>query len=59
VRRHLKLNAHLRKEILDILGEFSWRELASRNWVVGGQINILNWRVTGRFNISEWLGNRR
>jgi hypothetical protein len=50
-------NGHLRKYLHDFNNNFSWKDLAAKNWVVGGQANFgNNRRVTGRFNISEWLG---
>jgi hypothetical protein len=49
-------NGHLRKHLYDFNNDFSWKDLAAKDWVVGGQANIGNTRVAGRFNISKWLG---
>jgi hypothetical protein len=50
-------NGHVRKSLYDFNTGFSWKDLAAKDWVVGGQLNFgEKLRVAGRFNISRWLG---
>jgi hypothetical protein len=50
------VNGHLRKYLHNFNSSFSWKDLAAKNWIVGGQANFRNARIAGRFNISKWLG---